>query len=128
MSQMGFLGGSGGKESTCKVGGLGLIPGMGRSPGGGHGNPLQDSGLENPHERSLMGYSPRGHKESDITEHLSRAQHMNQCRFIIQAKMCNQMICLKSGPERISTAMVSEGHLSGAIAGCSPLLAGSGTL
>ena len=51
MSQMGFLGGSGGKESTCKVGGLGLIPGMGRSPGGGHGNPLQDSGLENPMDR-----------------------------------------------------------------------------
>ena len=38
-----------GKESACKAGDLGLIPGLGRSPGGGHGNPLQYSYLENPH-------------------------------------------------------------------------------
>ena len=45
---------------------MGLIPGLGRSPGGGHGNPLQCSCLENPHgQRSLAGYS---HKESDTTE------------------------------------------------------------
>ena len=44
-------------------------PGLGRSPGGGHGNPLQDSGLENPDgQRSLAGYSPQGHKESDMME------------------------------------------------------------
>ena len=37
--------------------------------GGDHGNPLQYSCLENPHgQRSLAGYSPRGHKKSDITE------------------------------------------------------------
>ena len=41
-------GGSGGKESACNVGDLGLIPGSGRLPGGGHGNPLQYSCLENP--------------------------------------------------------------------------------
>ena len=47
----------------------GLIPGSGRSPEEGHGNPLQCSCLENPHgERSLAGYSPQGHKESDMTE------------------------------------------------------------
>ena len=46
--------------------------GLGRSPGGGHGNPLQYSCQENPHrQRSLVGYSPRGHKESDTTERLS---------------------------------------------------------
>ena len=39
----GFPGGSGGKKSTCNAGDLGLIPGLGRSPGGGHGNPLQYS-------------------------------------------------------------------------------------
>ena len=45
-----------------------------RSPGEGHGNPLQYSCLENPHEqRSLAGYSPWGHKESDMTERLSTA-------------------------------------------------------
>ena len=46
-----------------------LIPGLERSPGGGHGNPLQYSGLENLHgQRSLAGYSPRGRKESDRAE------------------------------------------------------------
>ena len=47
----------------------GLIPGSGRCPGGGHGNPFQDSYLENPHrQRSLAGYSPYGHKELGMTE------------------------------------------------------------
>ena len=41
----------------------GSTPGLGRSPGEGHGNPLQYSCLENPHgQRSLVGYSPLGHK------------------------------------------------------------------
>ena len=43
---------------------LGSIPGLGRSPGGGHGTPLQCSCLENPHgQRSLLAYSPQGRKE-----------------------------------------------------------------
>ena len=47
-------------------------PRLGRSPGEGHGNPLQDSCLENPHgQRNLVGCSPRGHIESDTTERLS---------------------------------------------------------
>ena len=73
---MGFPGGSYGKESICNGGDQGLIPDLGWSPGGGHGNPLQYSCLENPHgQRSLAGYSPWGHKESDMTEQLSTAQH-----------------------------------------------------
>ena len=61
------------KESARNAGDLAgdldLIPGSGRSLGGGHGNPLQYSCLENPHgQRSLAGYSPQGHKESDTTE------------------------------------------------------------
>ena len=56
-----FPGGSDGKESACNAGDLGLIPGYGRSPGGGHGNPLQYSYLENPYgQRNLVGYSPCG--------------------------------------------------------------------
>ena len=48
---------------------LGSIPGLGRPPGGGHGNPLQYSCLENPHgQRSLAGYSPWGHRQSNATE------------------------------------------------------------
>ena len=47
----------------------GSVSGLGRSPGVGNGNPLQYSCLENPHgQRSLVGYSPLGLKESDTTE------------------------------------------------------------
>ena len=71
---MGFPGGSDGKESAYSVGDLGSIPGLGRSPGEGHGSPLQYSCLNNPHgQRSLVGYSPWGRKESDMTEQLSMA-------------------------------------------------------
>ena len=76
-SQVGFPGGLDGRESTCNVGDLGSIPGLGRSPGGGHGNPLQYSCLENPYgQRSLVGHSPWGHKQLDMTKH-STAQHRN---------------------------------------------------
>ena len=55
----GFPGGSNGKESTCNAGDLGWIPGLGRSPGERHGNPLQYSCLETLHgQRTLAGYSP----------------------------------------------------------------------
>ena len=65
---MGFPGDSDCKESACSAGDLGSIPGLGRSPEGGHGNPLHCSGLENPHgQRSLAGYSPWDHRESDVT-------------------------------------------------------------
>ena len=60
---LGFLCGSPGKESSCNVGDLGSIPGLGRSPGEGKSYPLQYSGLEN----SMS----RGHKESDTTERFS---------------------------------------------------------
>ena len=71
MLLMGFPGGSDGKESACNVGDLGLIPELGRSPGGGHNNSLQCSCLENPHgQRSLADYSPQGCKELDTTERL----------------------------------------------------------
>ena len=62
---------------SCNERDLGLIPGLGRSPGGEHGNPLQCSCLENPHgQRSLVGYSPWCHKESDMTELLSLSPWM----------------------------------------------------
>ena len=72
---LGPPGGSDSKESSCNAGDLGSIPGLGRSPGGGHGNPLKYSCPENPHvQRSMAGYSPCGHKESDKTERLIIAQ------------------------------------------------------
>ena len=64
-----YTGGSNGKESACNAGDLVSFPGLGRSPEGGHGNPVQYSCLENSHgQRSLAGYSPQGHKELDTTE------------------------------------------------------------
>ena len=64
-----FPGGSNDNESACNSGDLSSIPGLGRFRGGGHGNPLQYSCLENPHgQRSLVGYSPWGRKELDMTE------------------------------------------------------------
>ena len=64
----GLLSGSDGKESACNAGDPGSLPGSERSAGGGNGNPLQDSCLENPMDR---GYRPWGHKESDIAEQLT---------------------------------------------------------
>ena len=88
---LGFPCGSAGKESACNVGDLGStqvalvvknlpastgdikdagsIPGLGRAPGERNGNPLQYSCLENLMEqRRLVGYSPQGCKELDMTE------------------------------------------------------------
>ena len=71
MGPVGFPGGSISKESAYNEGELGSIPGLGRLPGGGHGNPLQSSCLENPHgQRRLAGYSPWSHKELDTAEWL----------------------------------------------------------
>ena len=82
---MGFPGGSNSKESTHNSGDLGLIPGLLRSLGEGHGNPLQYSFLENPHgQRSLGGYSPWCLKQSDMTEQLSTAHSNNTENHYIQ--------------------------------------------
>ena len=65
---LGFPCGSAGKESTCSVGDLGLIPGLGRSLREGKGYPLQYSGLDNSMDCIVYG----GHKESDTIERLSQ--------------------------------------------------------
>ena len=73
---MGFPESSAGKEFACNAGDLGLIPGLGRFPGGRHGNALQYSRLENIHgQRSLVGYSPWGRKELGMAEQLSATLH-----------------------------------------------------
>ena len=65
---MDFPGGSDGKASAYNEGNQGSIPGSGRSPGEGNGNPLQYSCLEKSHgQGSLVDYSPWVHKESDFT-------------------------------------------------------------
>ena len=57
---MGFPGVSNGRESSCSAGDLGSIPGSGRSPGEGNGNPLQYSGLENPMDRGAWQATVHG--------------------------------------------------------------------
>ena len=86
---LGFPCGSAGKESASNVGDLGLIPGLGRSPGEGKGYPLQYSGVEN-----SMDYSPWDRRESDTTDRLSlslnRVQLLRkltgQCYSLLQEK------------------------------------------
>ena len=90
---MGLVGASDGKESAYKAGDLGSIPGLGISPGRGHGNLLQYSCLENPHEqKSLAGYSPWSHKESDMTEQLSTHTELelpiNKTNIFIECLVC----------------------------------------
>ena len=61
--------GSAGKESTCNAGDLGLIPGLGRSPGEGHGNPLQYSGLKNSMDCIVHGVAKSRTRLSDFHFH-----------------------------------------------------------
>ena len=83
MLNEGFSSDSNGKESAYNVGDLCLIPGSGRSPGKGNGNPLQYSGelARTPWrfhgQRSLLGYSPWTHKELDTTERLTHIYMLN---------------------------------------------------
>ena len=67
-----FPGGSEIKAPVCNAGDLGSIPGSGRFPGEQNGNPLHE---ESHGQRSLVGYSPWGHKELDMTEQLHSLTH-----------------------------------------------------
>ena len=88
-------GGSDGKESACNAGDLGSISWSGRSPGGGHGKPLQYSCLENFHgQRSLASYSPWACKELNTTERLSTAQHMCMYKCIPTVRQLNITLLL----------------------------------
>ena len=79
----GFLslpGGSDGEDSTCEAGDLGLIPGSGRSPGEGKGNPLQYPCLENPMDRGAWWAVVRGVAKSQtrlkrLSEHAHTASN-----------------------------------------------------
>ena len=72
-----FPGGSDGKVSAYSAGNLGSIPGVGRPPGEGNGNPLQSSCLENSMERGAWWATVHGgHKELDTTERLHSHTYM----------------------------------------------------
>ena len=83
------------------------IPGLGRSPGEEHGNPLQYSCLENPHaQRSLAGYSPWGRKESDMTEQLSAHTHIVTRSFVLLCVCVCVCVCVCD--REISTRSFSD--------------------
>ena len=86
-----FPGGSDGKVSAYHARGLGSIPGSGRSPGEGNGNPFQYSCLEKSHgQRSLVGYSAWGRKQSDTTERLHFTSHASNVMLKILQAQCSK--------------------------------------
>ena len=87
----GFPGGSDGKDPACIAGNPGSIPGSGRHPGEGNGYsallPGQFRG-----QRSMVDYSPWGHKESDITEQLTRSHQPTVAQSILPFHL-NFVVC-----------------------------------
>ena len=81
----GFPGGSGSKKSACNVGDPGSIPGLGRYPGEGHGNPLQYSHLESPTDRGAWGATVRGvsQSQSKMTERLNTLTWWKQVLWLL---------------------------------------------
>ena len=122
---MGFPGDSDGKESSCNAGDMGLIPELGRSPGGGQGNPLQYSCLENPMERSLVGYSPWGCKRVRHNLATNQQQKSPACKRQVRGAACgaqsqhhraNRKAALKLRDSRLLTSTVySFGYLNACV-------------
>ena len=78
---MGLPGGSDSKESACNAGNTDSIPGLGSSPGEGHGNPLQYCGLENPMDRGAWRATVHGAAKSQarlklLSMHAFVAEHL----------------------------------------------------
>ena len=85
LDMLSFSGVSAGKESTCNVGDLGLIPGLGRSPGEGKGYSLQYSGLENSTDRIVHGVakSPTWLSNFHTHTHTPTHRHRYRQRFVL---------------------------------------------
>ena len=95
-------GGSDSKESTCNLGEVGSIPGLGQFPREEHGNPLQYFCLETPHgQRSLAGYSPWGHKELGRTEWQSVAQNPRLGENLLPMQEMPETLVRSLGQERV---------------------------
>ena len=112
MKSLCFSAGSDSKESTCNAGDLGSIPGSGRPPGGGHGNPLQDSCLENPTDRGAWWATVHGVTENR-TKRLSTAQHKHPQPFGLAASHTGSLMVSFPFPAEGSCSspiMTQESH------------------
>ena len=89
---MGFLHSSVGKESACNARDLGLIPGLGRSPGEGNGNPLQYSCLENPMDRGA--WQDTVHRVTGVEHNLATKERGTErvCQHTVYPVMFGQLL------------------------------------
>ena len=115
----GFPGGSHSKESTCNAGDLGLIPGLGRSPEGWHGNSLQYSCLENPHgQEEPGGLQSTGSQRVGhgwVTKHSTQHTRYQQLNLTFFFRPSVQMSTqwdgqFQNGFDLISLLKASQGH------------------
>ena len=92
-----FPGGSDSKASSYNPGDRGSISGLGRSPGEGHGNPLEYTRLENPWTEEPGSYSPWGRKESDMTERRQCQYHTYMLGIyfkLLTTRICACRFCI----------------------------------
>ena len=118
-----FPDGSADKDSACYIGDTGeadSVPGLGRSPGEGSGNPLQHSCLKSPmNGGAWMGYSPKGYKELDMTKKLS-------IRIFSPTFMTCQQMCFQVWqPEASFLSSSAFTSLHGYTSACDFLVIGS---
>ena len=115
MYDQGFPCGSAGKESACNAGDLGLIPGLGRSPGEWKGYPLQYSGLENSTDCKVLGVAKSRTGLSNFDFHfytqyiLCKIKHMYEYILIRQIIKCTKYMAV--GLFRIYLCEVLAQHM-----------------
>ena len=83
MNTLGFPGDSVVKNPLANAGDAGSIPGSGKSPGEGNGNPLQILAWEIPWTENLVGCSPWACKELDMTQQLNNKSHFHHITRIV---------------------------------------------
>ena len=97
---LGFFSVSEGKESACNAGDLGLIPGSGRSPGEGNGNPLQYSSLENPMDRGAWRATVYGVAKSQMQQS-DKHFWVPKYHIYMSPKFCNVIVAGTSKMNRV---------------------------